>query len=127
MRADDALFVVRVQRGGAFRINGAQLGEEDLAALVIPAPLQKPARLSAGRAGSVTVSAQERVEVQPRAADKNGQPSAREDAVHAFGGVRGVARHGVILARVDHADHVVRHAPRLSASVGAAVPMTMPR
>ena len=55
----------------------------------------------------------ERVDIQPRAADDDRQFSAREDVIHAGGRLLSVARDGVVFRGVGDVDHMMRHALHL--------------
>ena len=57
--ADDALFIVWVERRGAFGIDGGQFGKQCLATLRRPAALKLRANRTAGRAGSKAVAGEE--------------------------------------------------------------------
>ena len=94
----------------ALRIDLAQLSQQSLAADLIVALIQLLPQRGVGRAVGKRAAGNERVDIQPRTADDDRQLSARDDIVHAGGGLRNVARHGIVLLRLGHVDHMVRHA-----------------
>ena len=111
--AHDALFVRGVEPGRPLGIPLAQLAEQALAADLVVALAQLLPQRGVGRAVGKRAPGDERVDIQPCAADDDRQFSAREDIIHAGGRLRRIARDGVVLRRIGYIYHVVRNALHL--------------
>ena len=111
--AHDALFVRGVELCRPLGVDLAQLAEQALAADLVVALAQLLPQRGVGRTVGKRAPGDERVDIQPRAADDDRQFSAREDIIHAGGRLLSVARDGVVFRGVGDVDHVVRHALHL--------------
>ena len=111
--AHDALFVRGVELGRPLGVDLAQLTEQALAADLVIALAQLLPQRGVGRAVGKRAPGDERVDIQPRAADDDRQFCARENVIYTSGGLLGVARDGVVFRGIGDVDHVVRHALHL--------------
>ena len=112
-RTENPLFIAQVEPRGALGIDLPQALEHGRCAALGQLPLQALAHRAAGAAGCKVAAADETVEIQSRAADKNGALPAVENVLHAGVGLLREAGNRPALTRVGHADHVVRDALRL--------------
>ena len=111
--AQQARVVVRVNGGGALRVQPAKAPIQGPGALLGKFLLQAAAHIGVSRLAGKRNALQKAAQIQPCAAAQDRQPAARGNFLHSLPGHGGIIGGGTGSARLQHANQMVRHALHL--------------